>query len=206
MELYQFFSIVRFTRSSIIQNLKSKKEKTTMKTTTAAAAKGATAVFFCCKRVTICCVGVSYICVFLLCMCLRVCVVLVCFYACLKWIVQSNKSFVLLCCFSQIHFVSVCVFNIPISKVSFISTPSLGSLQLPALTGWIGRKQAMMTALAMTTERHVKVLWDSPRLRIRNWSNEDGGGGGNGDDDSVGGGSGGFSIFIIVHLWPKNLA
>lgn len=98
---------------------------------------------------------------------------------------------------------SECEFNIPISKVSFNSTASLGSLQLPALTGWIGRKQAMMTATAMTTERHVKVLLDSPRLRIRNWSNEDGGDG-NGDDSDGGGGGGGSSIFIIVHLWPKN--
>lgn len=63
---------------------------------------------------------------------------------------------------------------IPRLIVIFFST-----LQLPALTGWIGRKLAMITV----TKRHVKVL-DSPRLRIQNWSN-----------------GGGSSIFIIVHLW-----
>lgn len=50
---------------------------------------------------------------------------------------------------------------------SMISSSSTTSLQLPALTVWIGRSAAMMMTVT-AIERHVKVL-DSPRLRIQNW-------------------------------------
>lgn len=78
--------------------------------------------------------------------------------------------------------------NIPVIEIfAFNFSNSSFSLQLLALTGCVGRKQAIMM---MATERWAKVL--DVCLRIHNWRN---------DDEDGGGDGGGSSNCFIVHLW-----